>query len=216
MNLQPKHTLSDISVDHGDYINGPDVLEEFTQEESNVKRLANQVKESTLWLSFNEFVANAEDCGSATKVTWVLDSEQSKYPSKKLLCPELEAWQNPGLYVYNDGTFTDSDFEALDNVGMGSKSEDSSKIGKYGLGSLSMYLFTDVPAIISGEYFVMFDPQRRYLPFDGIRERRKARLRLKLSQIRTTWIDHLMPFVGIGGHTIGETYVDSTDLCRSN
>ena len=76
------------------YINGPDVFEEFTHEESIVKRIANQVKESTLWLSFNEFLANAEDCTTATEVTWVLDSEQSKYPSKSptlLLLLQLKA-----------------------------------------------------------------------------------------------------------------------------
>lgn len=197
---------------HSQYLNGPDMFEEFTQEESIVKRIAGQVKQSTLWLSLDEFVANAEDCGSASKVTWALDSEQSKYPSKKLFCPELEDWQTPGIYVYNDGVFTDSDFEALVSIGMGSKSEDSSKIGKYGLGSLTMYLFTDVPAIISGEYFVMFDPQRQYLPFDHTRKRRKAGVRVKLSQMKTTYIDHLMPFVGIGGYTLGTSLIHGTNL----
>lgn len=196
---------------YSQYMNGPDIFEEFTQEESLVRRIANQVKEATLWLSFNEFVANAEDCGSASNVTWVLDSEQTKYPSKKLFCAELDAWQTPGLYVYNNGTFTDSDFEALVNVGMGSKAEDSSKIGKYGLGSLTMYVFTDVPTIISGEYFVMFDPQRQYLPFDLSRKRRKAGLRLKLSQMKTRWADHLMPFIGIGGYNLGMYLPDLTD-----
>ena len=145
--------------------NGPDIFEEYFQEENMVTRISKQVQESTLWLSFNEFVANAEDCGSASKVIWTLDSEKCKYPSKRIFCPELKAWQTPGLYVYNDGVFSDSDFKALVNVGMGSKSEDSSKIGKYGLGALTMYLFTDVPSIISGDYFIIFDPTRKYLPF---------------------------------------------------
>jgi sacsin len=196
---------------HAQYLNGPDIFEVFTQEESLVTRIANQVKESTLWLSLNEYVANAEDCNSASKVTWILDSAQSKYPSKKLFCPELEDWQTPGLYVYNDGIFTEADFEALVNVGMGSKSESSSKIGRYGLGSLTMYLFTDVPTIISGEYFVMFDPQRQYLPFNRSRKRRQAGLRLKLSQMKKRWIDHLTPFIGIGGYTIGTSSVGLTD-----
>ena len=59
--------------------------------------------------------------------------------------------------------------------------------------------------MISGEYFIMFDPARQYLPFDQLRRRRKAGLRLKLSQIKAMFVDHLAPFVGIGGYTIGKT-----------
>ena len=183
--------------------NGPDIFEEYSQEENMVTRISKQVQESTLWLSFNEFVANAEDSGSASKVIWTLDTEKCKYPSTQIFCPELKAWQTPGLYVYNDGVFSDSDFKALVNVGMGSKSEDTSKIGKYGLGALTMYLFTDVPSIISGEYFIIFDPTRKYLPFGHRHKKRQAGLRIRLSQMKERFIDHLVPFVGIGGYTLG-------------
>lgn len=194
---------------HFHYLNGPDCFDEYAQEESIVKRIESQVKESTLWLSFNEFIANAEDCGSASEVTWVLDSEMSNYPSRHLFCQELQEWQGLSLYTYNDGVFRESDFEALVSIGMGSKSGDSSKIGKHGFGSLTMYLFTDVPSIISGEYFIMFDPSRRYLPFDQSRRRRKAGLRLKLTQMQANFVDHLAPFVGIGGYTIGKSRLKS-------
>ena len=180
-----------------------DIFEEYSQEEDMVTRISKQVQESTLWLSFNEFIANAEDCGSASKVIWTLDSDKCKYPSKKIFCTELKAWQTPGLYVFNDGVFSDSDFKALVNVGMGSKSEDSSKIGKYGLGSLTMYLFTDVPSIISGDYFIIFDPTRKYLPFAHRHKKRQAGLRIRLSQMKERFVDHLVPFVGIGGYTLG-------------
>jgi sacsin len=180
------------------------VFEDYVQEENMITRIAKQVQESTLWLSFNEFVANAEDCGTATEVHWILDPETCRYPTKQLFCPELKVWQSPGLYVHNDGVFTDKDFKALINVGMGSKSGDSTKIGKYGLGALTMYLFTDVPCIISGEYFVIFDPSRKFLPIDRAQRRRKAGLRIRLSQMKELFPDHLVPFAGIGGYNVGK------------
>ena len=191
---------------HAQMMNGADIFDEFVQEENIVNRIAKQVKESTLWLSLNEFVANAEDCGSASKVTWILDSTKCRYPLETIFCEELEEWQTPGIYAYNDGVFTDSDFGALVNIGMGSKSEDSSKIGKYGIGSLTMYLFTDLPSIISGEYFIIFDPARKYLPFDRNHRRRQAGLRVRLSQMKSKFVGHLLPFVGIGGYTVGKNH----------
>jgi hypothetical protein len=163
------------------YRSGPDFFKEYIQEESIVNRITNTIKESSLWSSLNEFVANAEDCGTATKSHWILDSEKSEFPSKTILCDELEEWQTPSLYFYNDGVFTDSDFKALVDIGMGTKAGDSSKIGKYGLGSLTMYLFTDVPSMISGEHFIIFDPTRQYHPFRNGQSQRQAGTYLKLS-----------------------------------
>ena len=184
-----------------------DLFHEFGQQENTVTRNSKTIKESSVWSSFNEFVANAEDSGSANKACWILDSEKSKFPSKKIFCKGLQQWQTPALYFYNDGVFTDSDFEALVNIGMGSKSHDSSKIGTYGLGSLSMYLFTDIPSMISGEHFIIFDPTRRYLPYITGGPRRKAGVMLQLSLMRSSYPDHLAPFVGIGGYTLGTTSV---------
>jgi len=42
--------------------------------------------------------------------------------------------------------------------------EDSSKIGRHGLGFNSVYHFTDVPSVVSGDHIVFFDPRREYLP----------------------------------------------------
>jgi hypothetical protein len=189
------------------YRSGPDFFEEYSQEESIVNRITNSIKESSLWSSLNEFVANAEDCGTASKTHWILDSEKNEFPSKMILCDELEEWQTPALYFYNDGVFTDSDFKALIDIGMGSKAGDTSKIGKYGLGSLTMYLFTDVTSMISGEHFIIFDPTRQYLPFRNGQSQRQAGIRLELSRMRPKFCDQLEPFVGIGGYTLGITNV---------
>ena len=189
------------------YLSGADIFEEYSQEESIVNRISKTIKESSLWSSFNEFVANAEDCGTATKAHWILDSDKSKFPTINLLCEALGEWQTPAVYFYNDGVFTDPDFNALVTVGMGSKSGDSSKIGKYGLGSLTMYLFTDIPSMISGEYFIIFDPTRQYLPIGIGQNRPQAGTRLKLSNMKSNFRDQLFPFVGIGGYTLGTVII---------
>jgi sacsin len=183
------------------HLNEPDVFEDYYQEEQMTTRIANTLKEYSLSTSFNEFIANAEDCGSATRVSWYLDAEDTRFPSDNLFSSELSLWQTPGLYVYNDGVFSEDDFKAFINTGAGSKADDSSKIGKYGAGSLTMYHFTDIPSMISGNYFVMFDPSRRYLPLH--QGRRRAGMRIPLEIMKMRHKDHLVPFTGIGGYSTG-------------
>jgi sacsin len=99
--------------------------------------------------------------------------------------------------------FSEEDFMALVKVGLGSKSHDTGKIGKYGVGTLTMYLFTDLPSFISGKYFVIFDPTRQYLPLDSNHRQRRAGWKVPLAQMRSHFKDHLEPFVGIGGYNLG-------------
>jgi len=190
----------DLNLFH--HLNGPDLFD-YCQKENIVDRISKSLKEVSLWSAFNEFVANAEDSGSASSVTWVLDPQGVRFSSQKLFCDTLKSWQSGALYVYNDGMFSEADFKALVQVGMGNKSKDNSKIGNYGLGALTMYLFTDVPSMISGEYFVMFDPTRQYLPYDPRSGRRLAGLKIPLAQMNPGYKDHLVPFIGIGGYSIG-------------
>jgi sacsin len=182
-------------------LNTTDIFDEYCLEEQITTRISNTLKDYSLSTTFNEFIANAEDCGTASQVSWYLDSEDTKYPTEHLFCSELKQWQTRSLFVYNDGVFSKSDFEAFINIGAGTKASDSTKIGKYGLGSLTMYHFTDVPSMISGEYFVILDPSRRYLPLHG--KKRRAGLRIPLSLMAREYLHHLVPFVGIGGYALG-------------
>lgn len=184
------------------HISFSDVLDDYCQEEQVSTMINNTLKDYSLWTAFNEFTANAEDCGTATTVSWLLDREDEIFPRNNLFSPELKAWQTPALYVYNDGIFSEADYKAFINIGRGSKAKDSSKIGKYGRGSLTMYHFTDVPSMISGEYFVIFDPSRRFLPLlpNG---HRRAGMRVPLTLMRLHYQDHLIPFIGIGGFSLG-------------
>lgn len=53
--------------------------------------------------------------------------------------------------------FKESDFEGLKQVGRGSKRDDPTTIGKFGRGSQTMYHWTDVPMILSGEYLLILE-----------------------------------------------------------
>ncbi|KAG0247222.1 hypothetical protein BGZ95_008903, partial [Linnemannia exigua] len=76
----------------------------------------------------------------------------------------MEAWQGPALMFYNNATFTEEQFLALCKLGVGNKREDTSKIGRHGLGFNSAYHFTDVPSVVSGHSLVFFDPHMSSLP----------------------------------------------------
>lgn len=183
------------------HLSEDDEFGDYCQEEQITTRIANTLKEYSLSTSFNEFIANAEDCGSATQVSWYLDANDAQFPTDNLFNEKLGLWQTPALYIYNDGVFSESDFKAFINTGGGSKAADPSKIGKYGLGSLTMYHFTDIPSMISGGYFVIFDPSRRYLPL--CHGRRRGGIRVPLSIMKLKYQGHLVPFVDIGKYSLG-------------
>lgn len=81
-----------------------------------------------------ELLQNAEDA-EATRVKFVI--------------------QNNRLQFFHDGRcFNEKDVIAICNVGEGTKANDSSKIGKFGIGFKSVYSYTDAPEIHSGtEHF---------------------------------------------------------------
>ena len=56
---------------------------------------------------------------------------------------EMDHWQGPAVWIYNDKEFSEKDFEGLANLGVGSKSCDPAKIGRFGVGFNSAYHLTD-------------------------------------------------------------------------
>lgn len=51
---------------------------------------------------FTEYLANAEDCGSATMICWILDD--SDYLKTGLLSPGLADVHGPALFCHNNGS----------------------------------------------------------------------------------------------------------------
>lgn len=110
---------------------------------------------------YAELIQNADDAG-ATKICFMVD--ENSYGTESLLGPKMAALQGPSLVVYNDACFTESDYRALGRIGQGSKLENLSTTGRFGLGFNSTYHLTDTPSFVSGEYLVIFDPHCCFAP----------------------------------------------------
>ena len=109
---------------------------------------------------FKELIQNADDAG-ASKVRFLLDWRVG--PKDRLLSSNMSECQGPALWAYNDGLFSDSDFENINKLAGATKKKDISTIGRFGLGFNAVYHLTDVPSFVSREYFVIFDPNCQHL-----------------------------------------------------
>lgn len=94
-----------------------------------------------------ELVQNADDAGART-ISFCLDKRI--YGTEKLPSPSLASFQGPALLVYNDATFTRTDFESIQRIGDSLKKseEKQSKIGRFGIGFNSVYHMTDLPSFV--------------------------------------------------------------------
>lgn len=105
--------------------------------------------------------------------------------------------------------FSAKDFAGFKDIGLGSKSDDATSTGMFGRGALSMYHFTDVPMIISGSSFLILDPQQNLLPRNK-HYRRKAGVKISLSDALRKCPDQLAPFHGLCGYAQDNNYYDGT------
>lgn len=77
--------------------------DEYTPGEKLTNIIADTLGRYPVDSTFNEYLANADDCGS-TQISWILDKcSDGPYSSVKLLTPDLEPLQGPALFVYNNG-----------------------------------------------------------------------------------------------------------------
>ncbi|KAI9768402.1 MAG: hypothetical protein M1839_004119 [Geoglossum umbratile] len=176
--------------------------DEFFQHETTTTRIADTLGRYPISATFNEYLANAEDSGTATRVEWLLDEcLNGGYPTERLLSKDLAEFQGQALFVHNDGVFLDGDFEGFRNVGRGSKREATWAIGQFGRGAQTMYHWTDVPMLISGRHYLVLDPQQKFLPLNRRHGRRKPGLKVELAKIRDVCCDQLAPFHGLWGYS---------------
>ncbi|WAR27280.1 SACS-like protein, partial [Mya arenaria] len=112
-----------------------------------------------------ELIQNSDDAG-ATEIHFIKfyggndERESLEHHGQNL----------PALCVYNDSYFREGDFKGIKNLGEGSKSNDPTKTGQFGVGFNAVYHLTDCPSFItkgpdmpSGGELVMFDPLLRYI-----------------------------------------------------
>uniref|UniRef100_A0A7S3QAL4 Uncharacterized protein n=1 Tax=Chaetoceros debilis TaxID=122233 RepID=A0A7S3QAL4_9STRA len=171
------------------------VHEAFGQSESLTRRLKNIVEmypEGPQQLS--ELIQNADDA-KATVVRFVVSMKQ--HGTSSLLGQKMSEWQGGALYCYNDSTFTSRDFDNLAKIGQASKLEKLSTTGRFGLGFNSVFHWTDVPSIVSGDYLVMFDPHARYVPGASDMSR-GMKIRFTHTELASQFPDQMIPYCLFG------------------
>ena len=83
--------------------------------------------------------------------------KQNNDSKKHLLSEEMEAWQGPAIWIYNDAEFSAKDFQALIKLGVGEKFYDDTKIGRFGIGFNCAFNVTDLPTLVSEKYIVFLE-----------------------------------------------------------
>ncbi|KAJ7380164.1 hypothetical protein OS493_010875 [Desmophyllum pertusum] len=182
----------------------PDELsigEEFGQEERLTTRLNRLLEEYTDGFSvLKELVQNADDAG-ATEVRFLYDERTNGDAMTCLIDEGMKGCQGPALWVYNDAEFKDEDFENIVKLNEATKEHDTEKIGRFGLGFNAVYNLTDVPMLLSRNYFAIFDPHTSYLG-KAIKNKRKPGMKIDLNKdvkrLRK-FTNQFKPFNGIFG-----------------
>lgn len=85
-------------------LNDPSFESEFSQAESPKAVIKDTLARYSLERTFSEYLANAEDCGTASKICWLLDGSDDDSSSKiGLIDKKVSTVQGPALFCYNDG-----------------------------------------------------------------------------------------------------------------
>lgn len=111
-----------------------------------------------------ELIQNADDA-EASRVVFLFD--ERTHPSNSLFLPELEPFQGPALFVYNDSVFAEEDWEGIQTISCSVKRNDPNKVGQFGIGFNSIYHITDLPAIFSGSSVALLEPRETIFEREG-------------------------------------------------
>ncbi|CAG8463921.1 13995_t:CDS:10 [Racocetra fulgida] len=143
-----------------------------------IKMLAGKFIDSNKWFNFLNITSDKQN---------------------SLLSDEMDQWQGPALWIYNDSEFSQHDFESLKKLGMGGKRDDKTKIGRFGIGFNCAYHLTDFPSFVSGEHIVFFDPLEKFLPKTGNppRSPRGTKINFIEKDFRKRFEDQALPYLGI-------------------
>lgn len=124
---------------------GDEDEDEEQMTEDLMHRIASVCSDHGVEYAFNEFLANAADAG-AQKFTSLID--ERTFSKQSIISSAMNSLQGPALLLFNDKPFTDDDFIGIRRIGKGGKLNNPDTIGRFGLGALSLFNFTDVGIII--------------------------------------------------------------------
>ncbi|RIA96668.1 hypothetical protein C1645_707710, partial [Glomus cerebriforme] len=156
------------------YTGGDIDWDAYEQNELLTTRIKNIIEDYSINSLLKEFLQNADDA-KATRFSIIVDERKIFHHNtskKSLLSEEMEDWQGPAVWIYNDAEFSSKDFQALIKLGIGGKSNDDTKIGRFGIGFNCAFHVTDLPSFVSGKYIAFLDPNAKFLPALGYPPRR--------------------------------------------
>ncbi|GES91901.1 hypothetical protein GLOIN_2v552263 [Rhizophagus clarus] len=170
----------------------------FEQDESLTTRIKNILKDYWMGYLFREFLQNADDA-KAKHFLVIVDERQLNCPKKSFISKNMEDWQGHAIWIYNSEKFSPDDFESLLKLGIGGKSNDDTKIGKFGIGFNCAFHFTDLPSVLSGKYIAFLDPHAKYLPLTGIPLKRPkgTRINFVTKKLKENFPDQCYPYEAI-------------------
>ncbi|KAJ3361959.1 hypothetical protein GGF32_006836 [Allomyces javanicus] len=147
-----------------------------------------------------ELIQNADDA-RAKKITFVLDHRS--HGTSHLVNDNLARFQGPALLAFNDAEFSRTDLESFQQPFDSKKADQIDKIGKFGIGFMSVYHWTEVPMLVTGSHLIMLDPQNQYLAQGGLQYdfatsslARTCRDQFAAFQVLNGLIDFAHPFRG--------------------
>ncbi|KAG8989639.1 hypothetical protein FRB90_002147, partial [Tulasnella sp. 427] len=123
-----------------DFQDGSDGIESFHIGEDLTVRIKGVLQDYDLDHSSNEWLANAEDA-KAKVVEFLID--EAEFKGRRVIKRLASFQSGPALVMHNDAKFTEEDFKGLGSIGQGGKSGRVDTIGRFGLGALSFYHFTE-------------------------------------------------------------------------
>jgi sacsin len=162
---------------------GPEFIQDFEQGQKLTTIISDALQRYPIEDTFNEYLANAEDSGGAHKITWAVDAK-SKHPKGNLITGKLKDCMGEAILCHNDGIFSRKDLDSLTDIGNSSKRDEPSKIGRFGRGSLTMYHWTCVPSFVTGDHFVIMDPEQKRLPNNPTTRQPRKGMLLSIRDVR--------------------------------
>ena len=127
--------------------NSTPLFKKFRQSESLCNRLSRIMQSYSNDMDiFKELIQNADDAG-ASEIHFVLDLR--KLSKNYIFDRNWERLLEPALLVFNDAHFSTTDIEGIQKLGEGSKRNENSKIGKFGVGFNCVYKLTDYPTFLT-------------------------------------------------------------------
>ncbi|XP_053402672.1 sacsin-like [Mercenaria mercenaria] len=168
----------------------------FGQQERLVTRIKGLLKAYPRDASImKELLQNADDAG-ATEIHFIKDYRN--HSTKRIFQKSSEPLQGPSLCVFNNSYFRKEDIDGIHNLGQGSKSDDPTKTGQYGVGFNAVYHLTDTPSFITkapqienGGHLIILDPLCSHVPKATVLE---PGIMCALDDVHRSFSDHLLGF----------------------